>query len=51
MKQFLKIKETKDEIEIVSQNGTKIVRCACTDDGSGHYITLVELEAQNVTTR
>ena len=51
MKLFLKIRETKGEVEIVSQTESKSIRCGCIDDGSGDYMILVELEMPDVSTK
>ena len=49
LKKFLRIKETKNDVEIVSQSDSKVIRCMQAEDGSA--ITLVELEAPNLNTK
>lgn len=46
---FLKVREHRGDVEIVSESPGKTVRCRAETDGSDEYLTLVELEAPNVT--
>ena len=48
LKIFVRIRDTREEVEIVSQTPGRIVRCAATGDGD--YMTQVEIEAPNITT-
>lgn len=50
MKLFLRIKETKEQVEVVSQSEQMKIRCAYTNDGSGDYLILAELQSPTLST-